>query len=113
MNWQDYIEACPGVALGKPVLKGTRLTVQFVLERLGDGATVDELVAEYVGLTADHMRAAVAFAAAVLRGEQSVPIGPKATPAERRAAMDRVRELSKTLSLGGLRIKDLIREGRR
>ena len=37
MNWQDYIERDPEVMLGKPVFKGTRLTVEFVLERLGQG----------------------------------------------------------------------------
>ena len=42
-----------------------------------------------------------------------VPVRPKSTPAQRRAAIKRWRQLSKGLSLGGLRIKDLIREGRR
>jgi uncharacterized protein (DUF433 family) len=72
MNWQDFIEVRPGVALGKPVFKGTRLTVEFVLERLGDGATVDDLVRNYVGLTPEHVRAATAYAAAVLRRDELV-----------------------------------------
>ncbi len=72
MNWQDYIEVRPGVALGKPVFKGTRLTVEFVLERLGDGATVEDLVQNYVGLTPEHVRAATAYAAAVLRRDELV-----------------------------------------
>lgn len=72
MNWQDYIEANPGIALGKPVFKGTRLTVEFILERLGEGATVDDLVQNYVGLTPEHIRAATAFAAAVLRQDELV-----------------------------------------
>ena len=72
MNWQDFIEVRPGVALGKPVFKGTRLTVEFVLERLGDGATIDDLVQNYVGLTADHVRAATAYAAALLRRDEVV-----------------------------------------
>ena len=72
MNWQDYIEANPEVALGKPVFKGTRLTVEFILERLGEGATTDELVKNYVGLTPEHIRSATAFAAAVLRQDELV-----------------------------------------
>lgn len=72
MNWQDYIEANPGVSLGKPVFKGTRLTVEFILERLGEGATTDELVKNYVGLTPEHIRSATAFAAAVLRQDELV-----------------------------------------
>ena len=72
MNWQDYIEVRPEVALGKPIFKGTRLTVEFILERLGDGATVDDLVHNYVGLTPEHVRAATAYAAAVLRRDELV-----------------------------------------
>ena len=44
MNWQDYIERNPDVMMGKPILAGTRITVEFVLERLGQGATPEELV---------------------------------------------------------------------
>lgn len=36
MNWQDYIESRPEVALGKPVFKGALLTMEFILERLGE-----------------------------------------------------------------------------
>lgn len=72
MNWQDFIEIRPGVALGKPIFKGTRLTVEFVLERLGDGAATDDLVRNYAGLTPDHIRAATAYAAAVLRRDELV-----------------------------------------
>ena len=72
MNWQNYIEWKPDVALGKPVFKGTRLTVEFILERLGEGAEVDDLVANYIGLSIDHIRAATAYAAAVLRQDELV-----------------------------------------
>lgn len=72
MNWQDYIEVRPEVAHGKPVFKGTRLTVEFILERLGEGATPDDLVQNYVGLTPEHVRASTAYAAAVLRRDELV-----------------------------------------
>jgi len=72
MQWQDYIEVKPDVALGKPIFKGTRLTVEYILERLGDGATTDDLVQNYVGLTPEHVRAATAYAAAVLRRDELV-----------------------------------------
>ncbi len=72
MNWQDFIEVRPDVALGKPIFKGTRLTVEFVLERLADGATADDLAQNYVGLTPEHVRAAIAYAAAVLRRDELV-----------------------------------------
>jgi uncharacterized protein (DUF433 family) len=72
MNWQDYIERDPEVMLGKPVFKGTRLTVEFILERLGQGAAVEELLNSYVGLQPEHIRAAQAYAASVLRHDELV-----------------------------------------
>jgi uncharacterized protein (DUF433 family) len=72
MNWQDYIERDPEVMLGKPVFKGTRLTVEFILERLGQGAAVEELLNNYVGLQPEHIRAAQAYAASVLRHDELV-----------------------------------------
>jgi len=72
MNWQDYIERDPEVMLGKPVFKGTRLTVEFILERLGQGATPEELLDSYVGLRLEHLLAAQAYAASVLKHEEVV-----------------------------------------
>ncbi len=72
MDWRDYIERDPRVMLGKPVFKGTRLTVEFVLERLGQGASVEELLREYVGLTPERIQAAIAYAASMLRHEETV-----------------------------------------
>lgn len=72
MNWQDYIERDPEVMLGKPVFKGTRLTVEFILERLGQGAAVEELLNSYVGLRPEHIHAAQAYAASVLRHDELV-----------------------------------------
>ena len=72
MKWQDYIEVEPKVAMGKPVFKGARLTVEFILERLGDGATAEDLVQNYVGLTPEHIRAASAYTAPLLRHDELV-----------------------------------------
>jgi uncharacterized protein (DUF433 family) len=72
MDWHDYIERDPDVMMGKPVFKGTRLTVEFVLERLGQGATEAELLENYVGLRPEHLRAAQAYAASVLRHDDVV-----------------------------------------
>ena len=72
MSWQDYIERDPEIMLGKPVFKGTRLTVEFILERLGQGAAVEELLESYVGLRLEHIRAAQAYAASVLRHDEVV-----------------------------------------
>jgi uncharacterized protein (DUF433 family) len=52
----------PKVMVGKPVIRGTRLTVEFILNRLGHGATNDELLREYPGLTDDDIRACLVYA---------------------------------------------------
>jgi uncharacterized protein (DUF433 family) len=72
MNWQDYIERDPEVMLGKPVFKGTRLTVEFILERLGQGAAVEDLLDAHVDLRPEHIHAAQAYAASVLRHDELV-----------------------------------------
>ena len=72
MNWRDHIEQRPDVMMGKPVLKGTRLTVEFILERLGDGATEADLLRAHPRLTPEHIRAAQVFAAAALASDETV-----------------------------------------
>jgi len=72
MNWQDYIEQTPDVMLGKPVIKGTRLTVEMILEKLGAGWSVEDLVAAYPDLTLKHVQAAQAYAAAYLAMEEAI-----------------------------------------
>ena len=69
MDWQNHIERVPGVMLGKPIFKGTRITVEFVLERLSHGAQPDELVRSHPPLTVEQIQAAVAYALAVLRDD--------------------------------------------
>ena len=66
LHWQDYIEERKEVMLGKPVFRGTRLTVEMVLEELGTGTTTEELLIQYPSLTPERIRAAMLFAHAVL-----------------------------------------------
>ena len=72
MNWQEYIEQRPDVMMGKPVFKGTRLTVELILEQLGNGAPEDDLLRAYPKLKPEHIRAAMAFAAAALGSEETI-----------------------------------------
>lgn len=69
MNWQEHIEQRPDIMMGKPVIKGTRLTVELILESLGEGATEADLLAAHPRLRPEHIRAAQAFAAASLSSE--------------------------------------------
>jgi uncharacterized protein (DUF433 family) len=64
MRFEDYIEIRPGVRSGKPCFKGTRITVYDVLEYLAGGMSEPQLLEEFPVLTPQHVRAALAFAAA-------------------------------------------------
>ena len=72
MNWQDYIEERPDVMMGKPVFKGTRLTVEHVLTELGRGMNEAELLRGHPQITAEHLRAALLYAAAVIGMEEVI-----------------------------------------
>jgi uncharacterized protein (DUF433 family) len=71
-KWQDYIEERKEVMMGKPVFKGTRLTVQHVLEELGGEMSIEELLDNYPTLKPEHIRAAMQYAAAVVAMDQSI-----------------------------------------
>jgi uncharacterized protein (DUF433 family) len=71
-DWKQYIERDPQVMLGKPVFKGTRITVEFILERLAQGAEHQDLLDNYEGLKAEHIPAALAYAASVLSHDELV-----------------------------------------
>ena len=64
MRFEDYIEIRPDVRSGKPCFKDTRITVYDVLEYLAGGMTEARLLADFPALTSEHIRAALAFAAA-------------------------------------------------
>jgi uncharacterized protein (DUF433 family) len=71
-KWRKYIEERKGVMMGKPVFKGTRLTVQHVLEELGSGMSIGDLLHNYPTLKPQHIRAAMQYAAAVVAMDQSI-----------------------------------------
>jgi uncharacterized protein (DUF433 family) len=66
---QSRIAADPGVMMGKPCIKGTRITVELILRKLAAGRSFAELVEAYPRLTEDDLRAALAFAADYLQHE--------------------------------------------
>lgn len=72
IRWGDYIEERKDVMLGKPVFKGTRLTVEHVLRELGTGITFDELLRNYPRLQSEHLQAAMQYASDVLAMEQTI-----------------------------------------
>jgi uncharacterized protein (DUF433 family) len=74
MDISSYIEVNPRVMMGKPVIKGTRLTVEMLLESLAAGETVDNLLNSYPRLTKEAVSAALSFAADALKGEKTYPV---------------------------------------
>lgn len=72
MDWRQYIEQRPDVMVGKPVIKGTRLTVELILEDLAEGASEADLIEAYPRLRPEHIRAALAYAAASLSSELTI-----------------------------------------
>ena len=68
------ITSNPAVMMGKPVIAGTRITVELILEKLAAGETVDQILEAHPRLTPDSIRAALAFAAAALRADVVYPI---------------------------------------
>ena len=68
----ERIEINREIMVGKPVIKGTRLTVEMILRELGEGMSVEEVIAEHPRLTPDDIRAAQAFAADYLHNDEII-----------------------------------------
>jgi uncharacterized protein (DUF433 family) len=77
MSVQSRIEINPKVMLGKPVIRGTRITVELILRKLGEGATTKDLLEAYPHLTSDDIQAAITYAADTLAHEE-ILLEPKA-----------------------------------
>ena len=63
----------PKIMMGKPTVAGTRITVELILEKLAAGETNDQILSEHPRLTAEGIRAAIAFAAEALRADVVYP----------------------------------------
>jgi uncharacterized protein (DUF433 family) len=76
MPTQDRIEINPKVMLGKPIIRGTRITVELILRKLGEGATYQDLLEAYPHLTENDLQAAITFAADTLAHEETILLEP-------------------------------------
>jgi uncharacterized protein (DUF433 family) len=70
MRWQDHIAIDPAVLVGKPIVKGTRIAVELVVDLLGRGYSVEQVLQQYDHLTPDDVQACLAYAAEVLQSEK-------------------------------------------
>ena len=74
----SLIVSDPNILMGKPVIKGTRITVELVLEKLGTGETIEQILEAHPRLTREGVLAALRFGAEALRADVAYPL-PKAT----------------------------------
>ncbi|MEO6219229.1 MAG: DUF433 domain-containing protein [Ginsengibacter sp.] len=74
MNIFEHIEVNPKILMGKPVIKGTRISVEQILEKLSAGETENEILQAHPHITTENIKAALAFAALSLKGENIYPI---------------------------------------
>ena len=74
MASSDRIEINPKILLGKPVIRGTRISVELVLRKLADGATEAEVLEAYPALKADDVKAALAYAAESIANGEVHPV---------------------------------------
>ena len=70
MDWKERIIVDPKVLVGKPVIRGTRIAVEFVVDLLGRGWTTEEILREYDHLTTEDVQACLAYAGEVLKSER-------------------------------------------
>jgi uncharacterized protein (DUF433 family) len=76
LDWQERIVIDPNVLVGKPVVKGTRLAVEFIIELLAEGWTEDDILRNYPGLTHEDVQACLGYASATLKAEKIYPMAP-------------------------------------
>lgn len=74
MNWRDHIVVDPAVLVGKPIVKGTRISVELLLDRFADGWSYEDILAAYPHVTREQVQAAVAFASELFKEERFVAI---------------------------------------
>ena len=69
MSWHQFIHSDPDVLLGKPVVKGTRISVDFILNLFASGWTKEQVLENYPNISADSLKAVFAFAAECMSEE--------------------------------------------
>jgi len=73
-KWQDQIVIDPDLHHGDACIKGTRIPVTIIVGSLGDGLTEEEILAAYPQLKTEHIQAALAYAAEIMRDELILPL---------------------------------------
>jgi len=78
-EYRKWITSDPNVLFGKPAIKGTRISVELILDELAGGTTIDELIEAYPRLNREAISTALAFAADTLRTKVTYPLDQAAS----------------------------------
>jgi uncharacterized protein (DUF433 family) len=70
MEWQSRIVLNPDVLIGKPIVKGTRLTVEFIIDLLAQGWSTEEILRNYPGIVVEDIHACLSYASKALQSEK-------------------------------------------
>jgi uncharacterized protein (DUF433 family) len=73
MDWRDKIDLNPSVLAGKPVVRGSRLSVDFILGLMGQGWSEIDVVRNYPGITHEDIAASLQYASEILQSEKVYP----------------------------------------
>lgn len=73
MNWKERIILDPNILTGKPVVKGTRLAVEFIVDLLAQGWSEDDVLRNYPESKREDIRSCLSYASAVLHAEKVYP----------------------------------------
>ncbi|TWT45836.1 hypothetical protein RAS1_22710 [Phycisphaerae bacterium RAS1] len=73
MNWQDRIVANPAVLVGKPIIKGTRISVELVIGLLARGYTAEQVLQQYDHLSFEDIQACLEYARELIESERVFP----------------------------------------
>jgi uncharacterized protein (DUF433 family) len=74
MSWQDRIVVDPTTLTGKPIIRGTRIAVEFIVELLAEGWTHEEIIRNYPSLIEEDLQAALHYAAEAVKRERVYPL---------------------------------------
>lgn len=73
-DWKEHITVDPDILVGKPIIKGTRISVELIMDRLADNWIMEQILKSYPRVTRDDVLAAIAFVTEVFREEDYVAI---------------------------------------
>ena len=79
IGWEQFVHSDPEILVGKPVVRGTRLSVEFILSLFAEGWSETQVLENYPMLSKEKLRAVFAFATDCLREESLYPIPAEAT----------------------------------